>query len=143
MKFNWGTGIALFYTCFAGMMIFFVIKSKTYDHSLVQDDYYAADLAYQERYDKMVNEHQENLQIEYNDAAQELTLHFPTATDEVEGNVLFFRPSNSKEDRQIALNINEQQQRISTQELSTGLWKLKVDWSANGKAYYKEMTLVL
>lgn len=143
MKFNWGTGIALFYTCFAGTMIFFVIKSKSYDHSLVQDDYYAADIAYQEQYDKIANEQRERLHLEHNDATQELSLYFPNNTGSIQGSILFFRPSNSKEDKQIRLQIEEQQQRISTQSLSSGLWKLKIDWTADGKSYYKETTLIL
>lgn len=143
MKFNWGTGIALFYTCFAAIMIFFVFKSKTYDHSLVQEDYYAADIAYQQQYDKIVNEYDENLRIELNNEAEEITLYFPKGTNKAEGTVVFFRPSNSKEDKLIPVQLKGEQQRISTQGFSSGLWRLKVDWSANGKAYYKEMTLVL
>jgi hypothetical protein len=55
MKLNWGTSIAIFYILFAATMVGMVIKSKTYDHSLVTDDYYAKDLAYQQHYDKLAN----------------------------------------------------------------------------------------
>lgn len=144
MKFNWGTGIALFYCIFAGTMIFFVFKSTQYDHSLVQEDYYAADLKYQERYDKLSNSRGNQLVINNRLAEQEVALTFPAELRSIEGNALFFRPSDSKQDFSVSLQANEQnQQSISTKTLQKGLWKIKVDWSAEGKKYYQEMSLVL
>jgi hypothetical protein len=44
MKFNWGTGIAIFYIIFVVSLVFQVFKSRQYDHSLVVDNYYEEDI---------------------------------------------------------------------------------------------------
>jgi hypothetical protein len=51
MKLNWGTGIAIFYGLFMVIMITFVVMSRNVDHSLVMEDYYEADINYQEHKD--------------------------------------------------------------------------------------------
>ena len=55
MKLNWGTGIAAFYLLFMVVLLSFVIKSRSYDHSLVTTNYYEQDLKYQQQYDKLAN----------------------------------------------------------------------------------------
>ena len=53
---NWGTGIAIFYGTFMVIMITFVIKSRSVDHSLVMDNYYEEDINYQSHMDKLAPE---------------------------------------------------------------------------------------
>ena len=64
MKINWGTGIAIFYTLFASVLVMVVIKSKQYDHSLVVDNYYEEDLHYQSHFDKLVNSQQAGMAVQ-------------------------------------------------------------------------------
>ena len=146
MKLNWGTGIAAFYTLFAGTMIFFVFKSTNYDHSLVRDDYYQADLTYQQQYDKISNDQANTLlKVEHTAGEDVVSLHLNDLDlTAVEGDVHFFRPSNAKYDVHLPLEFDAQGvQKISTTELLPGLWRLKVDWTADGQGYYTEVQLVL
>lgn len=146
MKFHWGTGIALFYTVFVGSLVFQVIKSTQYDHSLVAKNYYEYDLKYQEHYDKLQNsiDLSEEVMVSYNMEQQYVRLQFPTEAQLVEGTATFFRPSDAKKDVQFDLALDAQQeQMIETHQLSTGLWTVQIDWSAGGKTYYKESTIVL
>ena len=55
MKINWGSGIAIFYSLFVITMVYAVVRSTQFDNSLVSDHYYADDLKYQERFDKLSN----------------------------------------------------------------------------------------
>ena len=55
MKFNWGTGIFLFYTFFAVTLFFQVYQSTQYDNHLVVDNYYEKDIQYQVQYEKIAN----------------------------------------------------------------------------------------
>lgn len=146
MKFNWGTGIALAYCLFAGTLVFVVIQSTKYDHSLVRDDYYAADLDYQQHYNKLSNSKNlaHTLAVQHRAAEQQIQVIFPKELEQISGNILFFRPSDSQQDFSVAIQADEQhQQIISTTQLQKGLWKLKIDWSANGEQFYKEVNLVL
>lgn len=146
MKFNWGTGIAVFFTAFVLALVFQVYKSTQYDHSLVSDHYYADDLAYQQHYDKLANAQQlrEDLRIWNKIQKEEVELAFPAEFSEVKGEVYFFCPSDRSSDFRVAVQPGpEHIQRIPTRGLRRGLWRVKVDWQAGGKAFYKEETITL
>ena len=51
MKFNWGTGLAIGMIAFISFIMYFVITMLTspgFDHDLVVEDYYGAELHYQQ-----------------------------------------------------------------------------------------------
>lgn len=144
MKFNWGTGIALFYGLFVVILVGAVIKSTQYDNSLVSDHYYADDLAYQEHYVKLVNSKSLLEDVKVVRGKEAVTFTFPAEVGAVQGEITFFCPSDSKRDFTISVQPNaDKQQVIPTQDLKAGLWKVKVDWQSNGKTYYKEETIIL
>jgi hypothetical protein len=145
MKFNWGTGIAIFYTTFALFMIFMVIRSTYHDNSLVVDDYYAKDLAYQEQYDKIKNSNQleQGLVIKNNGADRTLELTFPEGMGNIKGNVLFYRPSGSANDFSVKVDQPENGKMVIPikEGIVTGYWIVKVDWVGDGKAFYDEKNI--
>ena len=146
MKFNWGTGIAIFFTIFVLALVFQVYESTKFDHSLVSNDYYADDLAYQQHYDKLVNTQQlqEGLKIWNKKQKEEIELVFPSEFSEVMGEVYFFCSSDAKSDFRLMVQPGpDRVQRIPTHGLRRGLWKVKVDWQAEGKGFFKEETITL
>ncbi len=146
MKLNWGFGIALFYLSFMTILLYFVFKSTTYDHSLVMDNYYEEDLKYQEHYDKMSNQMAltKSLVISQNDEAQYLRFEFPGNMKEVKGKILLFCPSTKHRDieKDIELDANNKML-IRTNNMVSGRWIIKADWTANDIPYYKETEIVL
>ena len=146
MKINWGYGIAIFYVVFMAAMIFAVIRSTGVDHSLVTKEYYKEDINYQKHYDKIQNAAQLETDLQINPLLRDKEIHFefPKDLGPVSGQILFFRPSNSKMDINIPISTDEEMRtRISTQELASGLWKMKVDWQADGKKFYKEDDVII
>ncbi|MEZ5043026.1 MAG: FixH family protein [Saprospiraceae bacterium] len=146
MKINWGTGIAIFYTLFASILVMVVIKSKQYDHSLVVDNYYEEDLHYQSHFDKLVNSQQAGMavQISLDKATDNIQLVFPKEMGNIKGNIHFFRPSDQKQDFSLGIELNtDNKQQLPANTLAPGLWKLQVDWQSAGKAFFTEQVLVL
>ena len=147
MKFNWGTGIFIFYSIFACSLIFIVYKSTRYDHSLVVEDYYAKDLAYQGRYDKMQNSRHlsEKLHVSYIAQSNQVRLHFPDSlADNFKGKLLFYRADNKKEDWLIPISTDaDNDMIIDVSKLTRGRWKVQVDWKANDKEFYDEAVVYL
>lgn len=145
MKLNWGHGIAIFFTLFVGSLVFQVIKSTQYDNSLVSDHYYADDINYQKHYNKLVNSQQlkQDLKIEKTEAGEYVELIFPKELTRVEGNIHFFCPSDSKGDFKLPISINNGKQVVPVEGLKKGLWRVKVNFEADGKAYYKEEPIIL
>lgn len=145
MKLNWGSGIAIFYGIFMIVLVTAVIKSTTYDNSLVSDQYYADDLKYQEHYDKLQHSQDLKKDLDISLDANFLTLQFPAEVGKINGKITFFCPSASKQDFSMKIQVDaEKTQIIELKEgLKPGLWRVKVDWQSEGKTYYKEESIVI
>ena len=147
MKFNWGTGIALFYIIFATSMVALVIKSTQYDHSLVVEDYYQKDLDYQQHYDKLANSKAlaEDVQIQLVvDPNKEVQFSFPKEMEGIDGQLHFMRPSHKGSDFSVNIELDEGNElTLPAAKLLPGLWKVQVDWQVGEKSYFKEQVLVL
>ena len=138
-KFNWGHGIALFYILFVGTVALALISSFKVDHSLVVDDYYTQDLAYQKTYDKLQNEAAyQPLKINLDDQH----IHFDfTTTGTIKGTIHFYRASDPSQD--FNHTIDDVLEQISTQDMLKGKWTMKIDWTQDEKSFYKEETIYI
>lgn len=141
MKFNWGTGIFLFYTIFALSLVFQVFKSTQYDNSLVVDNYYEEDLNYQAQYERKQNAQNlaEPVDIDLIPATQELAIQFPAEVADAIGVVHLYRPSGKAADQKLPIELNDQgQMKISTQDMLTGRWSVRITWTSGSKEYFTE-----
>ncbi|RYU95425.1 FixH family protein [Emticicia agri] len=144
---NFGHKIGIFYGLFVIFMITLVtlcIRQK--DISLVSNDYYKQEIAYQAEIDKQRNAGQltNPVQITYAGAEQQLTVSFPQEQIGARGKVKFYRPSDAKKDFAVDLQLNETAvQHIPVNHLTKGLWVVKIEWENAGKAYLKEEKIVL
>ena len=144
MKLNWGTGIAIFYGTFMVVMVTFVIKSKEVNHSLVVEDYYAKDLAYQAHKDRIANTNLLETDLQISQKQTELVFQFPKELSLPTGEILLYRPSDDSKDISVEIQTNELKElRLNTGELDPGLWRIKVNWEAEGKEFYKEQILTI
>jgi hypothetical protein len=146
MKISWGTGIAIFYSFFVIVMVGMVVYSKSFDHSLVVDNYYEEDLKYQSHLDKLNNSKRlaTDLQIQVEKENGAVALHFPKEIQQVEGSVLFYRADDKRMDVSLKIAVDSNGTFLAPiQNLTPGKWTVKVDWQGDGKPFFKEETLVL
>ena len=140
-KFNWGHGIFLFYTVFVCVLASALIASRGVDHSLVVDDYYAQDIAYQSTYEKTQNSlTSADVNIDYDEAHSVLYLNLHTE-QQVSGQVQFYRPSDKTMD--FTLELDTALKTVSTADLASGRWVLKIDWKQGTESYYTEEEVFL
>lgn len=133
-SFHWGHGIFVFYVFFVGVVATALIASFSVDHSLVIDDYYAQDLAYQSTYEKIQNNlDSKNIDISVSKEYVEIDFH---NTGSIKGKVHFYRASNKSQD--FSIPINNSKFKVTRKELLTGKWTLKIEWQQDGISYYKE-----
>jgi hypothetical protein len=60
------------------------------------------------------------------------------------GEILFFRPSNSKLDVKMLVKVSESNlQVIDIRNFQKGLWRMKINWSCDGITYYNEETIMM
>jgi len=144
MKFNWGHGIALFFSVFVLTLVYFVYRSTQFDNSLVATNYYALDLTYQEHYDRLVNNRNLQDDIYIQKTNSHLELVYPESVSAISGEIHLFNIVADKADRRIPIRAGEShRQIIETDGLPSGRWRIKVNWEGDGIPYYREETLML
>ena len=145
MKFNWGTGIVLFFIFFAGSMTYAVVATTKYPPQLVQKDYYALDLNYQDRLDKKQNTALLPAlpKVQFEAGGQKILVQFPEGMTAQSGSVKCYRSVTTREDFITPIS-NATALEIPAEGLSAGRWHMELDWElADGKKYFWETTIVL
>lgn len=144
MKFNWGTGIALVFITFAVGMIALVFASRQHDPGLMQKDYYALDLNYQDRLERKQNAAKMPVppQVRVEAAAQALTIQFPEGMENAIGTAKLYRSSTVKDDFLVKIE-NVQAVQVATEKMTAGRWHVELEWEAAGKLYFWETAIVI
>jgi hypothetical protein len=147
MKLNWGTGIVLAFIGFISFIMYFVVNinvSEKYDTDLVTEDYYKAELEYQNDINKETNATDLTSNITWKRTNNGLEISFPESmdTNQITGKVFLYRPSNKQVDFETAISLSNHNLLIPDKRLLDGRWNIKVDWQYKGKSYlYKKEIL--
>jgi hypothetical protein len=143
---NWGHKIAIVYVLFMAFMIGMLFLSRNYDHELVTEDYYAKELAYQDKIDAGNNLAQSDMTVKVIVEGGDLKVQF-IQVPEIEGitgEVILYKPDNERLDKSYPIRLaqDEMELRIPSKDRS-GRYRVQVNFELNGKKYYKEKELVL
>ena len=135
-------GTFVSFACFIGYMVY---QSFQLDVNLVQEDYYAAELKYQDEID--ANRKGKAIAFVFTPNDNTLTLQLPTGFEakKVKGEIRFYRPSDVTLDFKVPLQLNEKnnQQKLSTEKLTKGFWKVKFLFEYEGENYSKEIKITI
>ena len=146
MKISWGHALIIFFVLYISMLVGFVVKSTTVDHSLVVENYYDHDISYQAKLDKIANRHllDSDLRIQYMVADNNLALDFGSLSTVKKVEVQMYRASNKDLDFSKPLAITDQKvYDVSLPEMLPGLWKVRVNWDDKDRSYFKEQDLYI
>ena len=140
MKINWGTGIVIAFICFISFIMYFIISMNTnskYDHDLVTEEYYKAELGYQDEINKENNSKKLTENISYKKTPEGLLISFPSNldTDKITGNVFLYRPSNKQLDFETPISLSDNYLLIPENRLLDGRWNIKIDWQYKETSY--------
>ncbi len=146
MKINWGLGIAISIVLFMAVSIGFIYYAFHQDVNLVRDDYYEAEVQFDDTIDKIkrTNELKDNLEISL--TTNNIELYFPAAYEKnkITGKIFMYRPSNGAKDFNLPIQLDSSNsQYISTNKLLPGLWKIKVEWSYDSTSFQNNKTLMV
>ncbi len=148
MKINWGTGIVIGMLAFISFIMYFVVtmmSSSDYDHDLVVEDYYKAELHYQQDIDAQENAFALNEQISLERRGESLIIIFPEGIDleNTMGTVSLYRPSNKKLDFSIPFSeIKSSEFEIPADQLVNGRWNVNVTWKNDEKEFMYKTEIV-
>ncbi|MBT5927890.1 MAG: hypothetical protein HOH33_14855 [Verrucomicrobia bacterium] len=129
--------------CGATTLVVYSIKHKAH---LVRTDYYEQEVKYQDQIERINRTHPFLEKIKAEITQKDLVLRLPdthTSSPDFSGSIWLYRPSNSGLDQRFELKPNPSgvfQQEV--ENLLDGLWKLKVNWTAQGQEFYYENSMV-
>lgn len=141
----WPYAIVVAMILFMGYIAMFVYKAMNQDVDLVTKDYYEQEIKYQDHIDKMGRTQAAGgVAISYKPEAKAILLQLPASFEgkRVNGNITLFRPSDDKLDHQLPLQLGrDRSQLVETKELQTGMWEVRIDFTADEETYYTKQTI--
>ncbi len=143
---TWGTGIAIVYAVFALAIIGMVVNSFGKKLDLDSKDYYAKELVFQEQIDKSNRSKALAEPLSWKVETGKLLINYPASFTgkKISGTITLFKPSNNNSDENFPIQVNtEMKQEIPTVTLGKGMYKIRIDWSADAQTYYNEGVVVL
>ena len=143
---SWGWKITLLYLGFVSFMTMLVIGTTTTRFHLVTDDYYQQEQLVDDHFIRVKNSQtlEQPVNISYQASHEEIQISFPNDMENIEGKILFYRPSNSDLDMSIPFSLNEEQTiNIDASKLLHGVWRIQIDWEGDGESYFSEKVVVI
>ena len=137
MKINWGTGIFIFLSLFLLAAFGFIIFAVKQDVNLVHKDYYEKGVDYTDQMNINARSvpYKNALTFDLQNNFFSIDIEESLAANIDSGNILMFRPSNSKNDISIRLNKLAKTIQIPKDELLNGRYILKFSWYSGGLKY--------
>ena len=142
---NWGTGLAVTMVAFMVLILSFVYRSTQQEFSLVTKNYYEEALDHDAIQLKRSNYKAlaEDVSVVNNQESNQLEIVLTEFFNgkSIDGNIYLYRPTDDKED--IQYSMKDVQVSVPTTDLLKGLWKIKIDWTTDSKAYLFEQSVFL
>lgn len=142
---NWGKGILITFVIFAAAIISFVTLSMRQNIDLVTKDYYAEELKYQDKINKMAGSEKLRQKLIIEREGSNLNIVYPVSISrDIKGKVSFYRPSDAGKDFSVPVSFNENGlQAIGLTHIDKGLWRVEVDWQLSSEGLYNEEYLFI
>lgn len=130
---------------FISFIMYFVVtmmSSNDFNHDLVVEDYYKAELHYQQDIDAERNALQMEERIRLENTNSKILIFFPKEMDltSLDGKVNFYRPSNKVLDFSIDFSeITSNKFIVPTEKLVPGRWNINITWQQqDGEFLFKK-----
>jgi hypothetical protein len=146
MKWNWGTGIFIVIVIFVGLCVTFIIYAHRQTWSMVEEDYYPKELRHEEKLVKIRNANALSEPLQVKTGQKNLHVIFPAdfRGKTLTGNINIYRPSDETLDVNLPVAADTSLvQLIPLNKLHQGRYVVKVDWSCEGKGYYRELDVFI
>ncbi|MBL0233368.1 MAG: FixH family protein [Chitinophagaceae bacterium] len=141
---NWGNRLLLVFIVFGLGMGYLVYRTSTTDFDMVESDYYATELRYQQEIDASKNAQSLSTPVNLEQNEKGVIVHFPDEmkNKKLEGTILFYCAYDRKSDRQFQIQPDSDgKQLIPATELPSGHFFVKINWKDADTKYYMEKQL--
>ena len=145
----WPYAIVAVFVVFVTFIVASGVTMLNSQVDLVKEDYYGAELKFQEHINTgiLTKSLQKEIEVRSVGDAGEYLLTFPLDTlqrKKVSGDILIFRPSDASLDQHfVVLPDGFGNQSIDLRGALPGMWRIKIDWQEGGLSFYHEEPLFL
>ena len=141
---NWGKSIVLAFVAFIAFMAMLVTVCLRQEVSLVANEYYTEELAYQHQIDRIRNTSKLKQPPRISLRGSVLTVSFKDLPRVEKAHLMLFRPSDPALDRQFELaSAHDTCWSLPTAGLKTGMYRARMQWTMQGKEFYLEHIIYL
>jgi hypothetical protein len=144
-KLNWGHSIFFIYSAFVVAILFMVYQSTQQTYDLVEKDYYAAELKYQDVIDASARAKAlgGDFIVKYESDSIKLILPSPFKGVNVLGKVQLYFAADKQQDKTYEFETLNAYAAFKTEKQNKGLYTIKLDIVKSGVAYYYEQKIYL
>lgn len=143
----WPIAIIAFFIVFGMFLTGFIVWALSQKQDLVAENYYEREVRYQEQLDRVNRTRAlaRETMVNFDATSKSILVALPTAqATEARGRIHFYRPSNARLDHAVPLAVNPQgRQSVDARSLTAGLWKVRVEWSADGQDFYYDQQVIV
>jgi hypothetical protein len=144
----WPYAIAGYFALAVIAIIIFVIWILPHKMDLVRPDYYEHEILFQKQIDAVnrTRPFAKDLAVAYDPLNSAIIVSLPAnhVGEAFSGKAHLYRPSDAKLDVHIDLKpTSTGKQLIETSKLAPGLWKVRLEWLANGQAFAFEQSIIV
>lgn len=140
MKISWGYKITFAYLVFVAGILFLVYKAANEDYDLVTEQYYEAELKYQEVIDQKDRVAKLSAPVQVRTSVSHIAIQFPKEfrNKEVKGELYLYRPSDDQQDIRKKFVTSEAAYETTFDHSLSGLYEIKLSWESEGQTYFYE-----
>ncbi len=136
---NWGKSIIAAFIFFAIFIFALVAVCMRQDISLVSKDYYKEEINYQQQIERLNNVEHLKQKPTIKMKGNYLEISFDQLTAVGHGELKLFRPSNESFDTKFSFQSQQDSVlRFYVNNLPSGMYRAKMEWTMDGKEYYME-----
>lgn len=140
MKWNWGTKIFLSFTVYVAFMGYLVYSSFQQNIDLVTEDYYGAELKYEQRINEMNNANALKNEVIVAQEGGQYVVKLPQQNID-KGEAHFYRPNDQRFDKFLVFEKNNSIASLDSADLMPGKFRVKVSWEKAGEKFYSEKVI--
>ena len=140
MRISWGYKIAIFYLTFVIGMLFLVYKANSESFDLVTENYYEAELKYQDVIDQKSNVSDLSAPPKITHSISTVNIELPRefANKTVEGEVYLYRASDATKDIRKSFTTQDGFYQLELGKELSGSYDIKLSWKTGGKQFLQE-----
>lgn len=140
MTMNWGKGLALALIAFASLMAWFVVKAVQNPVPLVTEDYYGAELKFQQRIDQSARAATLSAPVRMELRQGSVDLRFPAelAGEAITGTLTLLRPNDPSADQLLVIATDSARYTSTAVVLAAGRYNASLEWEWDGVTYFTE-----